>query len=217
MVAHGVSKTSPHVVADDAHLQWLTVIEPLIVGRRVLLCGAREDPPDFDRSLIRRVQDAGPVEIVANDLKPLSSGSVRTIVGNAEEATLGGPYDVVLALKVFNHLGNPRRFLENARAALAPGGTLVIKTPNAGSIQLLLMRLCGRVAQSDYANPLHVVWHDRSSLGGLVAQSGYTVSDEYFIQSRRTWKQRLLWWCVKLKPEYAEDLLVICRVGRDAR
>lgn len=45
-------------------------------------------------------------------------------------AELGGPYDVVVAQEIIEHLENPRHFLRQCRALMAPGGVLLVTTPN---------------------------------------------------------------------------------------
>lgn len=48
-------------------------------------------------------------------------------------APLREPFDVVVAWEVLEHLDRPEEFLAAARGFLAPGGTFVASTPNAGS------------------------------------------------------------------------------------
>src|SRR5262249_46282451 len=50
--------------------------------------------------------------------------------GDVQTLELGGTFDVVLALELFEHLTNNERFLERARELLRPGGRLVLSVPN---------------------------------------------------------------------------------------
>jgi SAM-dependent methyltransferase len=191
--------------------QWFAWVAPLVKDCRVLLCGAVENPPDYLNSFALRTKEAGPRQLVGVDIQPNPYPEFLCLPGNMESVDLGGPYDVVLVPKAFNHVGNPERFLTNVHRALAPGGLLVIKTPCAGSLQLLLTKLTGRMERTDYANPRHIVWHERQSLESLLAASGYQIVEHLSVQSRCTWKQRILWFLVWFRPDLAEDLLMICR------
>jgi glycosyltransferase involved in cell wall biosynthesis len=44
----------------------------------------------------------------------------------------GGPFDVVLAADVLEHVRSPGRILEDVRSLLAPGGSLLVSVPNFG-------------------------------------------------------------------------------------
>jgi SAM-dependent methyltransferase len=56
-------------------------------------------------------------------------------------ASIGQTYDAVVSCEGIEHLGNPRQFLDSARACLKVGGILVITTPNIwhGSSKLKFM------------------------------------------------------------------------------
>jgi len=42
----------------------------------------------------------------------------------------GGPFDLVTAIEVFEHMESPIGFLRNVRELLAPGAVAVLTTPN---------------------------------------------------------------------------------------
>jgi 2-polyprenyl-3-methyl-5-hydroxy-6-metoxy-1,4-benzoquinol methylase len=68
-------------------------------------------------------------------------------VHQAEEALNGildEPADVVLAVEVVEHLYRPMRFLEEARAALRPGGHLILSTPYHGYWKNLAISILGQ-------------------------------------------------------------------------
>jgi glycosyltransferase involved in cell wall biosynthesis len=52
--------------------------------------------------------------------------------GLPAEALADGPYDVVLAADVLEHVREPEQLLEQIRGVLAPGGSLIASVPNFG-------------------------------------------------------------------------------------
>jgi 2-polyprenyl-3-methyl-5-hydroxy-6-metoxy-1,4-benzoquinol methylase len=74
-----------------------------------------------------------------------------------------GPFDAVVSFETVEHLPRPVDFLERCRELLAPGGLLIVSTPNRG-------------AQGASA-PLDWQYHEReyvaSELVGLLGQAGF--------------------------------------------
>lgn len=74
----------------------------------------------------------------------------RVVIGDvedpatAEELARLGPFDLVLALELFEHLAYPERFLERAAGLLRPGGTILLSTPNVGHWSVVEDLLAGR-------------------------------------------------------------------------
>ena len=54
-----------------------------------------------------------------------------------------GPFDVVLAGDVLEHVRDPGRVLEQARELLAPGGRLIVSVPNFGHWYVRLRTVLG--------------------------------------------------------------------------
>jgi len=74
-------------------------------------------------------------EVVGFDLapRPASPPYTRTVAGDAVSLAAAfppGSFDTVLAGEIVEHLDDPYRFLRDCRALLAPGGRLVLSTPN---------------------------------------------------------------------------------------
>ncbi len=88
--------------------------------------------------------------------------------GTVEDA-IGGPFDVITALDVLEHVEDPGTFLAGAASLLRPGGILHLSTPDAGS---LLPRVMGR--RWHHFNPYHLALFSRRSLDAAAARHGLT-------------------------------------------
>ncbi|MCX6410022.1 MAG: methyltransferase domain-containing protein [Actinobacteria bacterium] len=74
------------------------------------------------------------VEIARTRLKDLGAADrLDAVVGSAYEPPQG-PYDLVTLTDVLEHLEDPRACLRALRTQMAPGGLLVISTPNRRSL-----------------------------------------------------------------------------------
>lgn len=89
--------------------------------------------------------DAAPENIAAARAHALGQGlKIDYRVGGGE--SLEGPYDLVTCLEVLEHVAEPRGFVSGLARILAPGGLLILSTPNrTGSSRLLLVWLAERV------------------------------------------------------------------------
>lgn len=52
---------------------------------------------------------------------------------------LGGRFDLVTSMEVIEHVADPQRFVHSLSARLAPGGLLVLSTPNRTALSRILM------------------------------------------------------------------------------
>ena len=78
-------------------------------------------------------------QVVAVDLRPEfldyartrhEKGDVRFVSGNALELDLPGPFDLVFANQILEHLVHPVELVRGLVRLLAPGGRIVVTTPN---------------------------------------------------------------------------------------
>ena len=63
------------------------------------------------------------------------------------------PFDYILLQDVIEHVEDPRKLLSKLDSLLAPGGYILIGTPNAANIDLTKPNI------SDFYNPVHVPYH----------------------------------------------------------
>ncbi|HEX8214498.1 MAG TPA: bifunctional 2-polyprenyl-6-hydroxyphenol methylase/3-demethylubiquinol 3-O-methyltransferase UbiG [Allosphingosinicella sp.] len=82
--------------------------------------------------------DAAPENIAAARLHAEGQGlAIDYRVGGVE--TLTQKYDLVTSLEVIEHVRDPRNFVWGFAEALAPGGLLILSTPNRTSTSRLMM------------------------------------------------------------------------------
>jgi SAM-dependent methyltransferase len=107
-----------------------------------------------------------------------------------------GPFDYILLQDVIEHVEDPHALLSELDALLAPGGHILIGTPNAANIDL------NQPSVSDYYNEVHVPYHlhlyTRSSLESLGRRQGWKPVDffdrpyhdtPWFSVNTRAWNQ----------------------------
>jgi SAM-dependent methyltransferase len=97
--------------------------------------------------------------------------------------------DVILASEVIEHLSKDKLFLGEAMRALAPGGVLLLTTPNLWDIRRPLAKLTGQT-WSGYRDPTHINLMTPRRLAGLLKEAGF---------SRVRWK-------TGIKPAYQRSI-----------
>ena len=110
------------------------------------------------------------------------------VVGRFEDVDLDGPFGIVTAFDVIEHVPDPVAFLSRAASLLAPGGIAVIGTPDADSPLLRATELAARVTRGRWRYPLWRVYgngHEhlhlltRGSLAGLARRAGLVPEASY--------------------------------------
>jgi predicted TPR repeat methyltransferase len=85
-------------------------------------------------------------------------------------ARLGlAPAELVVAGEVLEHLDSPGDFLDAMRILLAPGGWLVLTTPNALRLTNVLGALLGR----EFVSPEHLAWQSPQTIRALLNRHGF--------------------------------------------
>ena len=83
--------------------------------------------------------DAAAENIAAAQAHAAGAGlSIDYRCGDVGELGLGG-YDLVTSLEVLEHVSDPAAFIAALRAALAPGGLMILSTPNRTARSRLLL------------------------------------------------------------------------------
>lgn len=115
------------------------------------------------------------VDVLDPDVKPVAWRFAKTdLDATGWETTLarpagGGGFDVITAFDILEHLASPVRFLASCHALLAPGGRLILTTPNINSWE----RVARPGGWSGATDAQHRVLFSRYSLGFLVERCGF--------------------------------------------
>lgn len=151
------------------------------------------------------------------------------IVGDLERDLLpAGAYDLVVCFDVLEHVDDPRRALANLARATSPGGTLILKCPNAMSFKGLFTKMTPwRLHRWAYRWLLPFVSHDPfpttmrlmlrpAGLTSWASENGFVVERfftwEAYVQRRLRSKLHLDGWAWKV----ARMILRLLTFGRVA-
>ncbi len=144
-------------------------LAPRCVGRFVLEAGCGEG---YGADLLCR----SPARVLALDYDAHTTGHVArryphlpVVRGNLANLPLrSSSVDVVLTLQVIEHLWDQPKFLRECHRVLAPGGELLVSTPN---------RLTFSPGRDIPLNPFHTRELTGDELTGLLAAAGFTVTN----------------------------------------
>ena len=110
------------------------------------------------------------------------AGFQHVIAGSAESPPKEIPreyFDLVVAGEVIEHVRNPGLFLDAAARLVAPGGVLVITTPNALRFYNPVTALLGR----ELIHPEHLSWYSPYTLRSAVEAGPFVVENLYVYTS----------------------------------
>jgi 2-polyprenyl-3-methyl-5-hydroxy-6-metoxy-1,4-benzoquinol methylase len=103
----------------------------------------------------------------------------KVVVGDLEtmQFDFDEEYDVIVLADVLEHLRDPIALLRRLRPHLAPGGRVVVSTPNIANWSMRLLHLAGRweYAERGIMDRTHVHFFTRRSLLRAMAAAGYRV------------------------------------------
>lgn len=87
-----------------------------------------------------------------------------------------GTFETVVASEIIEHVGNPEAMMSECARVLAPGGSLIVTTPNPFCIPWIVK---GRKGPAATWNPQHVAWFDGRTLANLAERAAGLKLDEF--------------------------------------
>lgn len=189
-----------HLPTDD--VGWRDRLRATALRRRILEAfppwtggGRLLDVGCASGKFLRQVQAVG-WQVAGIELDEAAASKARAvtpdvIVGDPAEIELpAGPFDVITAFHVVEHLPDPLRALRNLLRALAPGGVLIVEVPNAAGVGA---RVFGRY-WCGYDLPRHLVHFTPPTMtamveraGGRVAGVHHRTKPRYVSRSLKAW------------------------------
>lgn len=135
------------------------------------------------------------IDIEKEAVEELNRRGYTAIVANAEDFNLRDRYpegfEVVVAGEIIEHLVNPGLFLQNLRCHLAPGGKIILTTPNAyGFIFFLEVLLLGHETLNDD----HTMTFSKKNMTRFLEKCGFEVTGFTYVNEVGRNRQE---WCAK--------------------
>lgn len=218
-------------------VQRVPFIEAACAGRRVLHLGctnwpyteaALRDGSLLHVTLLGRAAElhgldsdqAGLDALAARGVPHLSRGDLERL----DEVALEGPFEVIVAGEIIEHLSNPGLFLAGVRRWMTPSTVLLLTTVNAYcGFRMLQYALRGRRGRREPVHPDHVAYYSYATLSRLLAREGFAVESIDFYdlgREHRAYVRGYVRWSndalVSLWPQLADGLVVTCRLASPA-
>jgi len=155
------------------------------------------------RQLVEKNPQTIGLDIDAKGVVFLNELGFTVLCADAETVQLDQKFDAIVAGDIIEHLENPGRFLRNMCGHLAPGGHLLLTTPNpfySGQSWKIWKYGLPQVHED------HTCWLDPVTLCQLLTRTGYRVVEGVWTQPKRNWLKS--WKCL-FRPYFAHSFLVV--------
>lgn len=91
---------------------------------------------------------------------------------------IAGRFDLVTSMEVIEHVADPQAFLASLAARVAPGGLLILSTPNrTARSRLLMITIAERIGQIPKGTHDHGKFITPDEMQAMMAAAGLTVRD----------------------------------------
>jgi 2-polyprenyl-3-methyl-5-hydroxy-6-metoxy-1,4-benzoquinol methylase len=161
---------------DDAKISFFS---GLVEGRDVLDVGMVQHETEkvgidtwLHRALCLKSGTILGLDIDSEGVEYLNKSGFNAVCEDAQNFSIGRTFEVITAGDLIEHLDNPGGFLECAKAHLAPGGKLILSTPNPFWWKTYLHVL---IKGSSCPHPEHTCWYCERTLTQLLERHGYRV------------------------------------------
>jgi 2-polyprenyl-3-methyl-5-hydroxy-6-metoxy-1,4-benzoquinol methylase len=159
----------------------LEQIAPFIAGKSVLDVGCTSafGRPDWIHAgIATRARRVVGVDIDPAAVAKVCEAGYDVRLADAETLAIDEQFEVVHAGELIEHLDNPRAFLQAARTRLAPGGILVLTTPNVFAVSNFVYRIGG----TPRVNADHTCWYCEDTLSQLLERNGFQVREVRYLR-----------------------------------
>lgn len=147
--------------------------------------------PDLIRSIDNRVIDTQIVDIDNKAATTATSKGHKYFCGTIETFETDKKYQLILLLNLIEHVANPQIVLEKAFKLLAPGGFVIIKTPNYKSWDATIFK---NLHWGGYHCPRHWVIFNKQSFEALAIKCKFTIEKFNYTQGAPFWTVSILHW-----------------------
>lgn len=145
------------------------------------------------RALDARVQSTTVVDLDPTAAERARANGHQAFVSRIEDFTPpeGERYELILLLNLIEHVAEPQAMLDKLAGLLAPGGRLLVKTPNAQAWDAEIFR---HGAWGGYHAPRHWVIYSAPAFARAARKAGLKVASWHFTQGAPFWTVGLLAW-----------------------
>ncbi len=160
-------------------------IIPYVKGKKVLDLGCVQHSIDETKKaewlhgIIRKhAASVIGVDYLASEVVSLKEQGYDVICANVETMELRDKFEAIVAGDIIEHLANCGKFMERAKDHLAPGGLLLITTPNPMNILRLVQLIAkGRIVE----NAEHTCWFTSHGMSELARRYGLKIADTAYV------------------------------------
>jgi len=173
-----------HRLPGATSVTWEWLVENYCRGRKVLDLGCG-GAPEFDqlwrkgKLLHKAIHEAGKDVVgldldapVATRMRALGFNVVCDDAENPQYLNGAGPFEVIVAGDIIEHLNNPGAMLAAMKPRLGPNGVFIISTPNAFRWYNPVLATIGH----EFNHPHHTAWFSFLTLNTLAERHGYRIA-----------------------------------------
>jgi 2-polyprenyl-3-methyl-5-hydroxy-6-metoxy-1,4-benzoquinol methylase len=168
------------------------------------------------------IDKAGIDALASLGVAHLHAGAVGDI---AAELTAAGPFDLIIAGEIVEHLTDPGTFLRDVQKVMSPETRLLVTTVNAYcGFRLAQYALPRRQGPVEPVHPDHVAYYSQATLARLLMCEGLVVTGQWFYDlghEHRPYTNRRVRWTnailTRFAPQLADGVIAECRTGKPVR